>query len=102
MYYEKGDAFMGNQSYWKVILRYGHIGQRNSVEVARYLAFDEEITLPDVCFFASQMPDVKNTRPISYARKIDHSEYFLGKEGEASNLFLKKLMSFNPIMMKVG
>lgn len=93
---------MSNHSYWKVILRYGHVGQRNSVEVARYLAFDAEVTLPDVCFFASQMPGVKNSRPISYARKVVYSEYLVGKEREGSNLFLQKLMSFNPIMEKVG
>lgn len=93
---------MGNQSYWKVILRYGHVGQRNSVEVARYLAFDEGVTLPDVCYSASQMPGVKGTRPISYAREIDYSEYLIGKEAETSSLFLQKLMSFNPIMEEVA
>ena len=93
---------MNNQSYWKVILRYGHVGQRNSVEVARYLAFNEGITLPDVCSFASQMPGVKNSRPISYAKKVDYSEYLIGKEAEVSNLFLQKLISFNPTMNEVA
>ena len=93
---------MSNQSYWKVILRYGHVGHRNSVEVARYLAFNEGITLPDVCSFASQMPGVKNSRPISYAKKVDYSEYLIGKEAEVSNLFLQKLMSFNPTMDEVA
>ena len=71
---------MSNQSYWKVILRYGHVGHRNSVEVARYLAFNEGITLPDVCSFASQMPGVKNSRPISYAKRLITQNTLLGKK----------------------
>lgn len=90
----KRGTVMKNQSYWKVILRYGHVGHHKSIEVARYLAFDEGVDLAEVCSFASLMPGVKSARSVSYAKKVDYSEYCLGKEQEESNFFLQQLKTF--------
>lgn len=76
---------MVKQSYWKVVLRYGHVGHRNEVCVARYLAFDEGVTLLDVCESAQAMPGVKGARGVNSAKEIDYLEYCAGKESEKSN-----------------
>lgn len=93
---------MLKQSYWKVVLRYGHVGDRNEVYVARYLAFGEGITLLDVYDSAKNMPGVKYARGVNSARKVDYHEYCAGKEAEESNFYLQKLMSFNPILDEIA
>jgi hypothetical protein len=93
---------MLKQSYWKVVLRYGHVGHGNEVCVARYLAFDEGITLLEVYDFAKNMPGVKSTRGVNSAKKVDYSEYCTGKEAEESNFYLQKLMSFNQNLDEVA
>ena len=86
---------MLKKSYWKVVLRYGHVGHGNEVCVARYLAFDEGSTLLDVYNSAKNMPGVKSARGVNSAKKVDYREYCAGKETEESNFYLQKLMSFN-------
>lgn len=86
---------MLKQSYWKVVLRYGHVGHRNEVCVARYLAFDEGVTLLDVYDSAKNMPGVKSARGVNSAKKVDYREYCAGKEAEEKNFYLQKLMAFN-------
>ena len=86
---------MLKQSYWKVVLRYGHVGHRNEVCVARYLAFDERVTLLDVYDSAKNMPGVKSARGVNSAKKVDYREYCAGKEAEEKNFYLQKLMAFN-------
>ena len=86
---------MLKQSYWKVVLRYGHVGHRNEVCVARYLAFDEGVTLLDVYDSAKNMPGVKSARGVNSAKKVDFREYCAGKEAEEKNFYLQKLMAFN-------
>lgn len=71
---------MLEQSYWKVVLRYGHVGQRKEVYVARYLAFNEEVSLLDVCECAKEMPGVKHSKLVSFAKKINYSEYLKDKK----------------------
>lgn len=92
---------MLKQSYWKVVLRYGHVGDKNEVYVARYLAFDENPTLIDVCDIAKKMPGVKRTRSVNSAKKIDCLEYLAGKEAEKENFYLQKLMAFNQMDMQI-
>lgn len=87
---------MENRSYWKVVLRYGHVGHRNEICIARYLVFDQALSLLEVCEFARQMPGVKHGKMVNYAKKIDYTEYVAGKESEKENLFLQKLMTFHP------
>ena len=91
---------MGNQSYWKVILRYGHVGQKNEVFVARYLAFNEEVSLLDVCESAKEMPGVKHSKLVSFAKEINYSEYVVGKESEKENFYLQKLTTYNPVNLQ--
>ena len=86
---------MLKQSYWKVVLRYGHVGCRNEVFVARYLGFNEEVTLLDVYDIAKNMPGVKSARGVNSVRKIDYTDYCVGKKMEESNFYLQKLMSFS-------
>lgn len=89
---------MLKQSYWKVVLRYGHVGHRNEVCVARYLAFEEEVTLLDVYDSAKNMPGVKGSKGVNLVKKVDYTDYCAGKKIEESNFYLQQLMSFNPIM----
>lgn len=87
---------MLKQSYWKVVLCYGHVGHRNEVYVARYLVFDEGVTLLDVYDSAKNMPGVKSARGVNSVKKVGYTDYCAGKETEESNFYLQKLMSFNP------
>lgn len=93
---------MLKKSYWKVVLRYGHVGHGNEVCVARYLAFDEGSTLLDVYNSAKNMPGVKSARGVNSAKKVDYREYCAGKETEESNFYLQKLMSFNQNLDEVA
>lgn len=93
---------MLEQSYWKVVLRYGHVGKRKEVYVARYLAFNKDVSLLDVCECAKEMPGVKHSKLVSFAKKVDYSEYLVGKELEKENFYLQKLMSFNPIIENIA
>lgn len=89
---------MLKQSYWKVVLRYGHVGCRNEVFVARYLGFNEEVTLLDVYDIAKNMPGVKSARGVNSIKKVNHTEFCAGKEMEESNFYLQKLMTFNLVL----
>lgn len=86
---------MLRQSYWKVMLRYGHVRGRNEVYTVRYLAFDEGVTLLNGYNSAKIMPEVKGTRGVNSVKKIEYTEYYARKETEKSNFYLQKLMSFN-------
>jgi len=83
-------------SYWKVILKYGHVGFRKEVSVARHLAMPAEYTLLDVIAKAQLMPGVK-ARGISSARRITLDDYLVGHRKEAENFYLQKLKSFSQI-----
>lgn len=50
---------MLKQSYWKVVLHYGHVGHKREVSVARYLSMPDHVSLLDVLEVAEQMPGVK-------------------------------------------
>lgn len=64
--------------------------------MARYLAFNEEVSLLDVCECAKEMPGVKHSKLVSFAKEISYSEYVVGKESEKENFYLQKLMTYNP------
>lgn len=86
---------MLKQSYWKVVLRYGHVGGRNEIYVARYLAFNEEANLIDVYESAKNMPGVKGSKGVNLVKKVDYTDYCAGKKMEESNFYLQQLMSFS-------
>lgn len=83
--------------YWKVVMKYGHVGFRNEVSVARHLRTEDYYSILDARDLASGMPGVKN-RGVAEIHAIDEEEYIQGKVMEESNLFLQRLKTFNPIM----
>ena len=83
-------------SYWKVIMKYGHVGLRKEVSVARHFYKPSEYTLLEVIAEAQKMPGVK-AKGISSARRITLDEYLIGHRQEAENFYLQKLKSFHQI-----
>lgn len=87
-------------NFYKVILRYGHVGKRKEVSVARYLSCENTMKITDVVDLALQMPGVKNNG-ISEISPINYESYIMGKEEEKDNLYLQQLMSFKSIESSV-
>ncbi|WP_286230291.1 hypothetical protein [Neobacillus mesonae] len=83
------------KSFWRVVCRYGHVGLRKEVSVARYIEMDKNARILEVVDLASDMPGVKS-RGILEVIPIDEETYHLGKRDEQENFYLKKLMSFKP------
>ena len=77
-------------TYWKITCRYGHVGNRKEISVARHLVLPENSNLLDACQVASEMPGVKNNGVFS-AKKITLEEYIAGQREEAENFYLQKL-----------
>ena len=77
-------------NYWKVVVRYGHVGKRNEVSVARFLVTPEDMTAIDVMKIVEEMPGTKCRATIS-VNKVELLEYLEGKREEKENLFLKQL-----------
>jgi hypothetical protein len=80
-------------SYWKIVCKYGHIGFRKEVSVARYLRLPVESCLLDAYEVAKMMPGVKNKGVFS-GKKILLDEYLSGHQGELDNFYLKNLKTF--------
>ncbi|MEH7312272.1 hypothetical protein [Priestia megaterium] len=78
--------------YWKVVMRYGHVGRQKEVSVARYLVTPSNMTIIDVLNIAEDMPGTKNRATISVC-KVDLMEYLAGKREEKENLFLRQLIN---------
>lgn len=78
--------------FWKVIIRYGHVGCRKDVAVARHLKFSQPVSVIDVIHEVSSMPGTKN---ISYRSiyQINEEEYVTGKLQEKNNFYLQNLFS---------
>jgi len=83
--------------YWKVVLRYGHVGKRNDVSVARFLVTETSFDPIMVMDLASEMPGVKSKGVISI-KEITQEDYIVGKREEVENLFLQKLKTFKSTM----
>lgn len=81
-------------SYWRIICKYGHVGNRKEISVARHIRMPEHNTLLDVCQVAATMPGVKNNGVFS-GRQITLEEFLLGHREEAENFYLQKLKSNN-------
>src|SRR5699024_10491766 len=84
--------------YWKVICRYGHVGRRKEISVARYLRTESSCNLMDVLKIASQMPGVKKGVDIMHsiveAKRITKEQYEQGIEVEEENLYLQNFLKF--------
>jgi len=78
------------QSYWKVVLSYGHVGYRNEISVARYLEFPKYATVSDVLHEVNNMPGTKN-RCVCSVHTISPLEYKKGKQSELENFYLQDL-----------
>lgn len=76
--------------FWEVVCRYGHVGQRNEVSVARYLVTDDRANCITVMDLAKDMPGVKS-RGVQKVRQINLEEWQLGKNREAENFYLQRL-----------
>lgn len=81
--------------YWKVVLRYGHVGKRNEVSVARFLITEASYNPIAVMDIASEMPGVKGRGVVSI-KEITQDDYIVGKREEVENVFLQKLKTFRP------
>lgn len=69
---------MMKQDYWKTVIRYGHVGYRNEVSVARFLAFESGTMIYDVIKGINQMPGTKNNC-IQSVYQVTEAEYIVGK-----------------------
>lgn len=79
--------------YWKVIVRYGHLGIGREVSVARYLRTGPQENILDAYTIVEHMPGVK-TRAVQLIFEIDNEAYWEGKQTEGENSFLKILMNY--------
>lgn len=79
--------------YWRVVCRYGHVGLRREVAVARFLVTDCGSSILDVYSLAADMPGVKSHGVIQI-QPINQEAYELGKKEEDSNFYLQKLKNF--------
>ena len=74
--------------YFKILLDYGHLGNGNSLEVARYVSANNCV---DALIMGNRMPRVKRKREKTGAIKvmeISYSEYLIGQENEAVHSYL--------------
>lgn len=78
--------------YWKVVLRYGHVGHRNEVSIARYLVFPLGATIQNVIAAVKKMPGTKNNG-IDSIQEISYEEYVIGKRNEQENFYLQNLFN---------
>lgn len=81
--------------YWKAVCRYGHVRRKNEVSVARYIRTEADCTIIDARDLVSKMPGVKNDG-VAFIEQIDKLTFEKGKSKEHMNLYLQKLMTFNP------
>ena len=77
-------------NYWKVVLRYGHVGHRREVSVARHIATPSHFSLIDVMDLIEEMPGTKRRAMLSII-KIEMEEYLEGMRLEKENFFLQRL-----------
>lgn len=77
-------------TYWKVVMRYGHVGKGREISVARFLMVPDTYTTIDVMNMAEQMPGTKNRATLS-VNKVELEHYLQGKRAEKENFFLQRL-----------
>lgn len=76
--------------YWKAVIRYGHVGRRNEISVARHLVFPKGTLIYEVIQEVNSMPGTKNNC-IQSVYEITKDDYFQGIEREKDNFYLKSL-----------
>jgi len=76
--------------YWKAVIRYGHVGRRNEVSVARHLKFPEGTLIYEVIKEIYSMPGTKNNC-IQSVYEVTEEEFLRGVESEKDNFYLQNL-----------
>jgi len=76
--------------YWKAVIRYGHVGKRNEISVARYLEFPKGTQIYEVIQVINSMPGTKNNC-IQSICEITKSDFLHGLEQEKNNFYLQSL-----------
>ncbi|MDT2046752.1 hypothetical protein CHN50_18150 [Priestia aryabhattai] len=79
--------------YWKVVLRYGHVGKRKDVTVARYLVTPSHYNLVMVMDIGKEMPGVKSEGVVRLT-EVGLEEYLTGKREETENFYLQQLFNY--------
>ncbi|AQX54791.1 hypothetical protein LZP85_09080 [Priestia flexa] len=79
--------------YWKVVLRYGHVGKRKDVTVARYLVTPSHYNLVMVMDIGKEMPGVKSEGVVRLT-EVGLEEYLAGKRAETENFYLQQLFNY--------
>lgn len=77
-------------TYWKAVIRYGHVGRRNEISVARHMEFPKDTMVYDVIREIHSMPGTKNNC-IASVHTITRQEYETGKKEEQHNFYLQNL-----------
>jgi hypothetical protein len=77
-------------AYWKVVIKYGRVGRRKEVSVARFLVTPHHATAIEVMKLVEDMPGKKN-RATVHLVKIQLKEYLEGKRAEQESFFLQRL-----------
>jgi hypothetical protein len=73
--------------YFKILLEYGHLGNRNSVEVERYITAKNCV---EALLLGNRMPRVKRKRKKTGAVRvieIDYQEYLKGRQLELEHTY---------------
>lgn len=76
--------------YWKAVIRYGHVGRKNEVSVARHLVFPKGTQIYEVIKEVNSMPGTKNNC-IQSVYEVTEEEYLFGIEREKDDFFLQNL-----------
>jgi len=76
--------------YWRVVLRYGHVGHGNSIAVARHIVMPSDVTIIEVNHFVQTMPGVKSNGVLSL-EQIDEATFLKEKEVEDDNFYIQNL-----------
>ena len=79
-----------NRIYWRVVLRYGHVGTGREISVARHLETGLDFRCIDVMNLAKEMPGVK-ANGVREVRQITEEQWLAGKEAEEYNFYLQQL-----------
>jgi len=79
------------EKYYLIVLQCGHVGRKNSVEVARYF---KDFDILDAYISAKEMPrSKKKNTSVKTVKEISYEDYIYGKEQEKSNPYLNTFAS---------
>ena len=83
---------MLENNYWRVVLRYCHVGLKRDVAVARYIDSGIITNSIQIMDLAKEMPGVKHRGVLSIS-KINSEAYQSGKTEETNNFYLLKMFN---------